>query len=115
MLAALQRHHGAEHRQPQEQDGGEFVGPDQRAMGDAADHAGEQHDDLRQHQQRRRDFDHVPQDGFQRRDQPAPRHRDALAELQRRQGARFEDHARLPTDPSSVLQAWAPNFSRHSL
>ena len=50
---AAQRDDRAEHRQPQEQEGGEFVGPDDRAVEHVArDDAGKQNAGLRQHQQR---------------------------------------------------------------
>ena len=43
VLAAAERDHGAEHREPEEQDGGELVRPDERLVEDVArDHAGEQ-------------------------------------------------------------------------
>jgi hypothetical protein len=49
---------GAQHGEPQEQDRGQFVRPDQRPVEDVArDHAGEQDDDLGDDQQRRRDLD----------------------------------------------------------
>ncbi len=60
MLAAPERHGGAEHRQPQEQDRGQFVRPDQRAVEAVTrDHADEQDDHLRHHQQRRRNLDQM--------------------------------------------------------
>ena len=47
VLVPPERHHGAEHRQPQEEDRGELVRPDERLVEDvAADDAGEEHDDL---------------------------------------------------------------------
>ena len=64
VLAAPQGHDRAQHRQPQEQDGGELVRPDERLVEDIApDHAGEKHHDLGDDQQRRRDLDQIPQDG----------------------------------------------------
>jgi hypothetical protein len=101
VLAALQRHHRAEHRQPQEQHRRQFVAPHQRvAEPEAADHAGQQYPDFHHHQQRRGDFHRVAQ---QRPDSS-------------RQGGRAgrRHQVRLPTAPSSTLQACAPNFCRHS-
>jgi len=62
VLAALQRNHAAQHGEPQKQDGGKFVRPDQRraervARGDA----GKQDTDLCNHQDGGRDFGHKPQ------------------------------------------------------
>ena len=67
VLGAAERHRGAQHRQPQEQDRGQFVRPDQRAVQAVArHHAGEQDDDLGDDQQRRRDFDQHPERRFER-------------------------------------------------
>ena len=47
VLAAAQRHHRTQHRQPQEQDRGQLVRPEDRLVEDiAGDHAGQQDDDL---------------------------------------------------------------------
>ena len=58
VLGTAERHRRSQHRQPQEQDRGQFVRPDQRAMQAVTrHHAGKQDDDLGDHQQRRRNFD----------------------------------------------------------
>ena len=58
MLAAAERDGRAQHRQPQEQDGSEFIRPDQRPVKAVArHHAGKQDDDLGRDQQRRRYLD----------------------------------------------------------
>ena len=57
VLAAAQRDHRAQHREPQEQDRRELVGPRQRLVEDVArDHAGEQDGDLGDDQRRRRNL-----------------------------------------------------------
>ena len=54
---APQRDDGAQHRQPQEQDGGELVRPGQRPIEDVArDHARQQHQDFDRDQDGGRDF-----------------------------------------------------------
>ena len=53
VLAAAQRHHRTQHRQPQEQDRGQLVRPQDRLVEDiTGDHAGQQDDDLRHHDER---------------------------------------------------------------
>ena len=69
MPVAAQRDDGADHRQPQEQKRGEFVGPDDRAVEHIArDDAGKQDAGLGQHQHRADEFDgladqHVEREG----------------------------------------------------
>ena len=58
MLVAAERDHRAEHRQPQEQDRGQLVRPDQRMIEDVArDDAAEQNDDLGRNQRCRQNLD----------------------------------------------------------
>ncbi len=58
VFAALEGDDGAQHRQLQEQDGCQLVGPHERLVKHvAARHARQQDDDLGEHQQRGRDFD----------------------------------------------------------
>ena len=65
VMAAQHGDGGAEHGQPEEQDGGEFVGPHQRAVqSEAGDDAGQQHQDFHQNQQRGRQFDQHTQRGL---------------------------------------------------
>ena len=67
VLAAAQCHHRTQHRQPQEQDRGQLVGPEERPVEDVArDHAGEQDDDLGHDEQRRRGLDGGPDCGLER-------------------------------------------------
>ena len=62
VLGAAERDRRAQHRQPQEQDRGQFVRPDQRPVQAVArHHAGEQDDDLGDDQQRRRNLDQHPE------------------------------------------------------
>ena len=62
VLAALERHGGTEHGQPQKQYRGEFVRPDQRVAKQVArDHAGQQHDDLCSDKQGNRYAQHAAQ------------------------------------------------------
>ena len=74
MFAALERQHRAEHRQPQEQDAGEFVGPDERLVQKIPRrHAGEEDDDLDDHEDRRGDAHQGvegPFDGLEGRAEP---------------------------------------------
>jgi hypothetical protein len=57
VLGAPQRNDGAEHRQPQEQDGGELIRPGQRPIEDVTrDHARQQHQNLDRDQDGGRDF-----------------------------------------------------------
>jgi len=72
MLGALQRYHRTQHRQPQEQDRGQLVAPNERVVEDeAADHARAKHANLYQHQQRGGDFHSVAQYGLHTSDQAA--------------------------------------------
>ena len=53
MLAPLEGDDRAEHGEPQEQDAGELIRPDQRLLEQVArGNAAEQHDDFRNHEQR---------------------------------------------------------------
>ena len=64
VLAAVQRDHGAKHREPEKQDRRQLVGPDQRTAEDiSTGDASEQNDDFEQHQ--------AGGDRFHRRTQPA--------------------------------------------
>ncbi len=57
MAAQTQRDDGAEHGEPEEQGGGELIGPDQRGMeGVTSDDADEQDDDLGEDEKSRDDF-----------------------------------------------------------
>ncbi|MNE81324.1 hypothetical protein D3C80_1779630 [compost metagenome] len=63
MRAALQRNDGAQHRQPEEQDAGQFIGPGDRRMQDIArEGATAQDGDLGKHDQRGRNL-HDPAHG----------------------------------------------------
>ena len=56
--------HGPQHGEPEEQDRGQLVRPDERLVKDVAgDHAGEQDADLDDDEHRGRDLDHGPEDG----------------------------------------------------
>ena len=71
MLAAPQGDHGAEHGEPQEQHGREFVGPDERRVQHiAARHAGQQHDDFREHQQGGGNLHQMAEGGVERTGEP---------------------------------------------
>ena len=60
VLAAAQRHDRAEHGEPDEEDRGELVRPDERVVQRIApDDAGEQHDDLDDDEDRRRKLNHA--------------------------------------------------------
>ena len=60
VLAAAQRHDRAEHGEPNEEDRGELVRPDERVVQRIApDDAGEQHDDLDDDEDRRRELNHA--------------------------------------------------------
>jgi len=51
VLAALKGDHRAEHGQPQEEDAGEFIRPDDRSVKQVArGNPAEQHDNFRDHQ-----------------------------------------------------------------
>jgi hypothetical protein len=64
VLHAAERHHGAEHGEPQEQDRREFVRPGERpAKAVARDHAGKQDHDFDGSEQRDRDFHRAAEDG----------------------------------------------------
>ena len=70
VLGAAERDRGAQHGEPQEQDRGQFVRPDQRPVQPVArHHAGKQDDDLGDDQQRRRNLDQHSQRMFDRRQQ----------------------------------------------
>ena len=67
VLGAAERHHRAQHGQPQEQDRRQFIRPDQRRMQHVTGHhPGEQDHDLGDDQQRRRDFHQVAEDVLER-------------------------------------------------
>ncbi|MFK4496388.1 hypothetical protein ABIF86_000679 [Bradyrhizobium japonicum] len=60
VLAALERNHRPEHGEPEEENAGKLVGPDDRRAEYVSAHdARGQHHDLRQHEQGRRDCDSV--------------------------------------------------------
>jgi len=107
MLAPPQRNDCAEHGKPEEQDRGEFVGPDDRMMEQARADADEQDDHLGHHQQRRGDLDHQPQPALD------------IEHFDGRQGLRVtageRAHASSPVTLSRTFQASAPNFSFHVL
>ena len=68
VLTAPERHHRPQHGEPQEQDRGQLVRPDEWLVKDIArDHAGEQDADLGHDQSRRRDLDQGPQRRLQPR------------------------------------------------
>ena len=68
VLAATQRQHGAEHGEPEEQQRGEFVRPDQRTVERVArDDADEQDGDLGRHQQRGADLQRQAEGAIQAR------------------------------------------------
>ena len=70
VLGAAERDRRAQHRQPQEQDRGQFVRPDQRPVQPVTrHHAGEQDDDLGDDQKRRRNLDQHSEEMFDRRQQ----------------------------------------------
>ena len=100
VLAAAQGHRRAEHGQPEEQDGGQLVRPDQRAVQDeTCDHAREQHGDVGQHQECRRHF-----------------HQQAERGLQAGEFGQMGQigHANLPVLRSSKAQASSPYLAFHS-
>ena len=128
VLGAAERHRGPQHRQPQEQDGGQFVRPDQRAMQPVTrHHASEQDDDLGHDQKRCRDLNQHSQDMFEGRqsrtaarglshlaghklDQFGISHNEPL-HSGRDPGTRYDS---LPADFSSSAQAWSPYLPFHS-
>ncbi|MET4762456.1 hypothetical protein ABH975_005537 [Bradyrhizobium ottawaense] len=60
VLTALKRDHRSQHGEPQEQDAGKLIRPDDRSVKDiSSDDAGRQNDDLGEHQERRRDRNHM--------------------------------------------------------
>src|SRR5579859_1722514 len=66
MLALRKRKHGAEHREPEEQDGGDFVGPgERRAKHIARGDAGKQNRNLGDDETCRRDFDEADEETFE--------------------------------------------------
>ena len=68
VLGAAERDRGAQHGEPQEQDRGQLVRPDQRLVQRVAGHhAGKQDDDFGDDQQRRRNLDQHTQGMFDRR------------------------------------------------
>ena len=63
VAAKAQRDDGAKHGEPQEQGGGEFVGPDQWGMeGVTGDDTDEQDNDFRDHQKSRDGFEGFAED-----------------------------------------------------
>ncbi|CAO4169270.1 hypothetical protein AFFFEF_01335 [Methylorubrum extorquens] len=66
MFAAPEGDDRPQHGEPQEQDRGEFVGPNQGPVqGVAADDAAQEHDDLQDDEDRRGDLDHPPEDAIE--------------------------------------------------
>ena len=65
MFAALERDHRAQHGKPKKQDRREFIRPNDRRVEDVAGQdAGKKHNDLCDHQQRRRNLNEWNQDGI---------------------------------------------------
>ena len=66
VLGAAERHRRTQHGEPQEQDRGQFVRPDQRTVQPVArHHASEQDDDLGEDEQRRRNLDQRAKEDIQ--------------------------------------------------
>ena len=129
VLAAAQRHDRAEHREPDEEDRGEFVRPDQRVVQRIApEDAGEQHDDLDEHEDRGGKLDD-PADGIVQPFEPGDRRAPLgfSAELGDGRGFAGDVHAlppcsgcsgcscqpSFPETCSSSSQAVSPYFARH--
>ena len=133
VLGTPERHRSPQHRQPQEQDRGQFVRPDQRPVHPVArHHARKQDDDLGDDQECRRNLDQHSKEIFDRREQRAAArglnhlaghvlsqfgmsHRSPLHQHEPKTGwAETSGYDSLPTDFSSSSQACSPYLPFHS-
>ena len=65
VLGTLKRQHGAQHREPEKEDSGKFVRPDDRLLEQiAGGNARKEHDDLRDHKRSRGDPDERPEESL---------------------------------------------------
>ena len=116
VLGTLKRQHGAQHGEPEKENAGEFVRPDQRLLEQiAGGNAREEHDDFRDHERSRGDSD-------ERRQEPLDLSQGAgRARVgERCAGVHFlrDLHGRHPMLPAyfcSSAQASSPNLALASL
>ncbi len=112
VLAAHEGDDGAEHGEPDEENGGKLVRPDQRTMQDAECDAREEKDHLRSDKRCGRDFHKEPDGGFDGlKPRAATGEEDTVLLPAFGRTMRRTAHVRSPVMLSSAFQASAPSFS----
>src|SRR3954454_24563053 len=118
MLAAPKRDNCAEHGEPEKQDRGEFVRPNDWIAEDVArDHADKENDDLKRREDRDRPLNEMSEPGIEPRRRHGQRGggRRRLPFRDLHGGARRRRQAILPVYFSSTAQASSPYLPCHSL
>ena len=118
VLAALERDDRAQHGEPEEQDAGQLVRPDDRLVEDVAGQdAGEQDDDLGDDERRRRDLDEAGKDRADPSRPASPRSNGRIVQGGRLnlRDMRHGCYTSLPEVFSRWVQASSPNLAFQSL